>query len=394
MKKIKMCTNNDTVRCTKKLKLLSNPNIRRWYDNLARGSPLTAEGHLRRLGKFCEIHQMTPIHLVDVAIKNLRTVTDLLEDHITMMESKGYSPGYIKNQINTIKSWLKHSDIEIRRKMRVASASFAPTLQNERVPESHELAEIYDAAGLRESAIISLMAKSGLRPEVLGNYNGTDGLQMRDMPDLMVHQGTVKCIGTPNKIIVRRELSKTNHPYFTFSTSSATGYIVDYLNDRLVHGESLCANSPVIAPNTHKTGRGKKSKKLFLPTQRISEKVRQTFRPQFTWRPYVLRAYFDTQLLIAESKGKMAHDFRVFFMGHKGSMESRYTTNKGILPEMLTTEMCEAFMRSEQYLDQTDMNTASDQRLEMLNMVKQATPQQLDRMLGVFEPSSIKQISS
>ena len=391
MKKIKI--SNDTVRYTKKLKLLSNPNIRRWYDNLARGSPLTAEGHLRRLGRFCEMHQMTPIHLVDIALQNLRTATDLLEDHITMMESQGYSPGYIKNQINTIKSWLKHSDIEIRRKMRIASASFTPTLQNERVPESHELSEIYGAAGLRESAIISLMAKSGLRPEVLGNHNGTDGLQIRDMPNLVIHQGRVKCIRTPNKIIVRRELSKTNHQYFTFTTSTATGHIIDYLNDRLAHGELLCANSPVITPNTHKTGKGKRSKKLFLPTQRISEKVRQTFRPRFTWRPYVLRAYFDTQLLIAESKGKMAHDFRVFFMGHKGTMESRYTTNKGILPEMLTAEMCEAFMRSEQYLDQTHMDSLLDQKQKALNMIEYATSQQIEQILGLLtNVNHIKQL--
>ena len=58
------------------------------------------------------------------------------------------------------------------------------------------------------------------------------------------------------------------------------------------------------------------------------------FRPRFSWRPYILRAY-DTELLVAESKGRMAHDFRVFFMGHKGSMESKYITNKGILPEVL-----------------------------------------------------------
>ncbi|MFN3653759.1 MAG: hypothetical protein ACK4TO_00335 [Candidatus Nitrosotenuis sp.] len=71
----------------------------------------------------------------------------------------------------------------------------------------------------------------------------------------------------------------------------------------------------------------------------------------FPWRPYVLRSFFDTQLMIAESRGKIAHDFRVFFMGHKGSMEARYTTNKGILPDALITEMKNAFLRSEEFLD-------------------------------------------
>ncbi len=54
---------------------------------------------------------------------------------------------------------------------------------------------------------------------------------------------------------------------------------------------------------------------------------------------------------MAEARGKIAHDFRVFFMGHKGSMESKYTTNKGVLPDALIEEMRQAFRRSEELLD-------------------------------------------
>src|SRR5437879_10543481 len=97
--------------------------------------------------------------------------------------------------------------------------------------------------------------------------------------------------------------------------------------------------------------RGKNEGKKVLSTARIEADVRESMRPRFMWRPYVLRAFFDTQLLIAESRAKIAHDFRVFFMGHKGSMEAKYTTNKGILPEMLVDEMREAFSRSEEFLD-------------------------------------------
>lgn len=54
---------------------------------------------------------------------------------------------------------------------------------------------------------------------------------------------------------------------------------------------------------------------------------------------------------IAESRGKIAHDFRVFFMGHTGSIEARYTTNKNILPKLLEDEMREAFRKSQEFLD-------------------------------------------
>ncbi|MFN3653755.1 MAG: hypothetical protein ACK4TO_00315 [Candidatus Nitrosotenuis sp.] len=38
-------------------------------------------------------------------------------------------------------------------------------------------------------------------------------------------------------------------------------------------------------------------------------------------------------------------------MGHKGSIEAKYTTNKGILPKTLMEEMRDAFKRSEKFLD-------------------------------------------
>src|SRR3989454_12441784 len=114
----------------------------------------------------------------------------------------------------------------------------------------------------------------------------------------------------------------------------------------------LTPESSVISPSTKLvTYRGKNQGRKFMSTSRIEHEVRKTMRPRFTWRPYVLRAYFDTQLLIAESRGKIAHDFRVFFMGHKGSIEAKYTTNKGVLPEALVSEMRDAFMRSEEILD-------------------------------------------
>ena len=86
---------NDTATQTKKTRLLSDPDVKRWHGNLARGSKITADVYLRRLGKFCETHHTTPIALKDLAVKDIKTATDLLEDHVTMMETNGNSPGYI-----------------------------------------------------------------------------------------------------------------------------------------------------------------------------------------------------------------------------------------------------------------------------------------------------------
>ncbi len=76
-------------------------------------------------------------------------------------------------------------------------------------------------------------------------------------------------------------------------------------------------------------------------------------------------------------------------MGHKGSMEARYTTNKGMLPEMLTREMRDAFARSEEFLDLEDgaatmhanLQQSVDQKQELHDIIQNATSEQLDLVL-------------
>lgn len=368
---------------TKKGQLLANPDVKRWFDNTARGSTLTAEMRLRRLSYFCEVHKIVPMELAEIAIKDLRAVTDLIQDHITWMETQFKSPGYIESTVTAIKSWLRHFDIEIKRRIKINEADSTPTLQHERVPDQKEITEIFNRAPLRTAAEISLIAKAGLRPQVLGNHDGTDGLVIRDMPDIAIEDGKAVCISTPPIIIVRKNLSKARHQYVTFLTENGTRKLLAYLNDRLARGEKIGLDSAVIAPDTsYNIYRGNNTGKKFLPTRRICKNIREAFRPRFKWRPYVLRAFFDTQLLMAESRGKIAHDFRVFFMGHSGSMEARYTTNKGVLPNALIKEMKSAFKRSEEFLDlemQTDEQLKMQQDTETRN-TELATTSELESM--------------
>ena len=186
----------------------------------------------------------------------------------------------------------------------------------------------------------------------MGDFDASDGLMIKDLPELEIADRTARFAKIPAKIVVRKTLSKAGHSYFTFITESGTKKILAYLNQRMDEGEVLNPESSMIAPTTkYRMFRGKNEGKKFLSTARIEADVRESMRPRFKWRPYVLRAFFDTQLLIAESRGKIAHDFRVFFMGHKGSMEAKYTTNKSLLPAELADEMWEAFKRSQELLD-------------------------------------------
>src|SRR5439155_19500934 len=55
---------------TKKDSLLENKDIKRWYDNLARSSLVTAEVKLRNLSRFCENNKITPMELIDLGLRN------------------------------------------------------------------------------------------------------------------------------------------------------------------------------------------------------------------------------------------------------------------------------------------------------------------------------------
>ena len=129
---------------TKKEQLLADPDLRRWFDNIARGSPLTADVRLRRISYFCEVNKLTPIQLADLAIKDLRAVTDLIQDHITWMEKQNKSPGYIESTVTAIKSWLRHFDVEIKRRIKINESESTPTLEHERVPNESEISEIFN----------------------------------------------------------------------------------------------------------------------------------------------------------------------------------------------------------------------------------------------------------
>jgi hypothetical protein len=127
---------------------------------------------------------------------------------------------------------------------------------------------------------------------------------------------------------------------------------------RLRLGEELTSESDLIHPD--------RVEKRFIRTINIGDAIRSAIRGAgFAWRPYVLRHYFDTQLLTAESRGKVAHDFRVYWMGHVGSIDARYTTNKRRLPQDLIDEMRGAYQRCEPFLSTIASSSEKETQAKM-----------------------------
>ena len=189
--------------------------MKRWYDNTARGSHVTADVYLRRLGGFCQNRDTTPQELAGMSDEDLHNT---LLDYVTWAEDEGHAGSYIHSTIKAARSWLAHNHREIRARIKIRGASDTPSLRDERVPTPHELRKILLSGDKKARTACVLIAHSGLRPEVLGNYRGTDGLRLADLPEARVGQGTIQFEAIPTMIVVRRELSKAGHQYLTRQT--------------------------------------------------------------------------------------------------------------------------------------------------------------------------------
>ncbi len=326
-----------TSRTSKLNAILADRDVRRWYDNIARGSPAAADINARRLAAFCESVKVTPGALAHYSESQ---AYDAILDFVAREERRKVAGSYIARTVQAAKSWLAHNGVKVTRKVRVRGEHDTPTLRNERTPSREELRQILLAANPRTRVCVALVAHSGVRLEVLGNYRGDDGLRIGDLPELRIQGRKVSFAETPTIVRVRPELSKNANGYLTFLSREGCDYLKAYLEERLRGGERLTPDSDLLHPD--------RASKRFFRTLNHGDAIRTAIRAAgFKWRPYVLRAYFDTQLLLAESKGKIAHDYRVFWMGHAGSMDGRYTTHKGRLPPELLEDMRATYRRCE-----------------------------------------------
>ena len=171
------------------------------------------------------------------------------------------------------------------------------------------------------------MAYSGLRPESLGDYLGKDGIRLRDFKEAKITSDGIEFERVPSMVVIRSNLSKGRFQYFTFIPEETTIFVKEHLEERVKVGEKLSGETPLLGFDF----RGA-HKNPFLRTALVTRDIREAMRSAgFKWRPYVLRAYCDTAFDIAESKGWISHPWRMFFMGHKGDIEARYSCNKARL---------------------------------------------------------------
>ena len=336
--------------------LLKDKDIARWKHSVDSGSNITGDVYLRRLGAFCGEMGKSPQDLIKMKDKEL---ADLMDDYVIKREKIGNSGGYIGNTVKAVKSWLFFNGIKPSRNIKVKDADRTPTLTNERIPSQEELKRILNAGDSRERTACAIVAFTGVRIGVLGNYKGTDGLKVKDIPDLQIEGDKISFLKVPAQVNIREELSKSGKKYFTFLGQEGCMYLQNYLIERIRSGEIITQESAIITAS-----KLAQRNKQHITTINVGDLMRNAIRNAgFTWRPYVLRAYFDSRLLLAQDERLIQRDYRSFFMGHVGDIEHRYTLNKGQLSEDLIQSMRTAYEKSTKFLE-TEVHGISEDEVE------------------------------
>ncbi len=344
-------------RRSKYSELLKDKDISRWNHDVSSGSVITADVYLRRLGSFCKEVDTTPQELVRMKDKAL---SDLITDYVIKREKQGNAGGYIKSTIKAVKSWLLFNGITLSRKVKVNGVEDTPTLADEKIPSIEELKKIFNAGDSRERTACAIVAFSGVRIGVLGDYKGNDGLKIGDIEGLSIDGDKVSFSRIPALVKVRKELSKNGKSYFTFIGHEGISYLENYLIERIRSGETLTSQSAIIT--AAKLGFRIKQ---HITAINIGDLMRNAIRNAgFTFRPYVLRAYFDSRLLMAQDERLITRDYRVFFMGHTGDIDHRYTVNKGRLPEDMIESMRTGYEKSLKFLE-TERKGLSEEELKL-----------------------------
>ena len=309
---------------------------------------------------------------------------DIILDYISRREKKGITGASIKVEIKALKSWLRWNDLEIKRPIKIRNANLTSTLDNEVIPDQEQLRSILNVATLQQKVAIALVAFSGVRLEVLGNYDGSDGLRLSDFPELQIQDETVSFQKVPTLVRIRRELSKTGYPYFTFLGQEGCDYVRAFIEKRFhdtytrwskkgEKKEIVGMQSPLIVPA--------KAAPDFVTTVNIGDLMRKPMRlAGNTNRPYVLRSYFATKAMQAEARG-FQRDWRVFMMGHKGDIEHIYTLNKNHLRPDLIEQMREGYGAALPFLETAKQPSTIDRTEFLRQFMKSAgmTDEQIEQ---------------
>ncbi|MCI4323788.1 MAG: hypothetical protein L3K03_07220 [Thermoplasmata archaeon] len=336
--------------------LLADRKVRSWWEARSLRSRLSADTYLRQFGFLLEKTDLDPAKIVSLAKADPDALRDRLVRYAAQMKKEGRLDSYISKFFEGLKSYLRFHRVAFD-----GFPSLSPikgeSLATERVPTPEELAGVLEHLSIRGRVAALFMAHSGVRPSVLGSYQAESGLTLGDLPDLKL--GNPPAFAeVPFVVRVPAHLSKTRAAYVTFGSSQLAATFLAYLTERREGGESLTPASPVLSV---RSTRGVAERRRadpryargFVVTKAVVQEIHDALKSSapdgVRWRPYVLRAYCSSRLLMAEGAGKMTRDLREAILGHDLGISGRYTLGKRWGEETLRDARA-SFKRAEAYL--------------------------------------------
>ncbi len=319
-------------------RLLGIPDVRRWHDRQKLRSELSADVDLRKLGLFLHRTGLRPQQLVALARDQPSQLEDLLVRFATALRKEGRLETYIVKLFGGVRGWLafNHVRFEGFPKLRPVVGE---SIRSERVPTQDELRRVLPMLTTRGRVSALLMAQGGIRPGVLGDYRGGNGLTLGDFPELCL-EPELRFDPPPGRrsimLRVPARLSKTSQEYVTFATMEAADAILAFLTERRDRGETLSPGSPLVSMTPlgtrapHAKGAGS-----FVTTKSVELELRRALKaacpPDTRWRPYVLRAFCSSAMVAA----RVDRDAREAMLGHSLGVSGRYNLAKRLPPKLL-----------------------------------------------------------
>ena len=241
-----------------------------------------------------------------------RKYAKYLQAFLSHLNGQGYAIGTITTYAVGIKSFFKYSDLPL---------GFVPTPRNKvtfhnRDITKEEIQRILEISKLREKAIYTMMAQSGLRPYTLCE------LRIKNIePDFS--EGV-----TPCKIEVPEDIAKGEFgAYFTFMGEEAVKYLKAYLATR---GDVDQKGYIFTSQGVDRKANTKSISKLFVKTiERLKRKGLIDFEQKAAYKPRTVRLY-TLRKFFRKYAGQAGIEYVNFWMGHKTNYKAPHIPSSDV----------------------------------------------------------------
>jgi len=254
----------------------------------------------------------------DEALNQLRAMDDVtktVDDYISFLIKKGFSPVNLKAHFFGVKKWLGANRVN-GVDWAYLSRPKVSTQIMDRIPSKSELRIILqNKISLRDKAFFMVALSSGLRIGTLANLQVKDYKPVEDL-------GMINVQGGPN-----RKLAEGKH-YFTFITPETREVLEEYLKTRTPKPTDMLFTKTTGEPLSPFVTNISRQWRAIIKRSNLAKKIDGHSYSEL--HAHVLRKFFQTTCKLAGCRA----DFVDFWMGHHPARADQYLNDSYFRPEI------------------------------------------------------------